>query len=123
MATYRDLIVWQRSIDLVEEVYKQSRSFPVEERYCLTVQMRRSAISVPSNIAEGQGRSTTRDFIHFLTIAYGSLRELETQVIIAGRLGYYEPPTTATLLDRCSEIGRLLNGLCTSLSARLDPPR
>jgi four helix bundle protein len=74
---YQDLIVWQKAMDLVEEVYKASRSFPREETYGLTSQIRRAAVSIPSNIAEGQGRRTTADFLRHLSIAYGSLREVK----------------------------------------------
>src|SRR5712691_5534753 len=82
---YQELIVWQKAMDLVEDVYKASRDFPREEVYALTSQIRRAAVSIPSNIAEGQGRRTTLDFLRHLSIAYGSLREVETQILIAGR--------------------------------------
>ena len=85
---YQELIVWQKAMNLAEEVYKVSRSFPREEIYGLTSQLRRAAISIPSNVAEGQGRRTTADFLHHLSIAYGSLLELETQILIATRLSY-----------------------------------
>jgi four helix bundle protein len=85
---YRELIVWQRAMDLVEEVYKSSRDFPREEVYVLTSQIRRAAVSIPSNIAEGQGRKSTSEFLHYLSIAHGSLREVETQTLIAYRLRY-----------------------------------
>jgi four helix bundle protein len=81
---YQELVVWQRAMDLVEDVYKLSKHFPREELYALTSQIRRGAVSVPSNIAEGQGRRTTADFLRHLSIAYGSLREVETQAMIAG---------------------------------------
>ena len=84
---YQELIVWQKAMDLVEDVYKSSRDFPREEIYALTSQIRRAAVSIPSNIAEGQGRRTTLDFLRHLSIAYGSLREVETQILIAGRRG------------------------------------
>jgi len=76
---YRELIVWQKAMDLVEEVYKSSRDFPREEVYALTSQIRRAAVSIPSNIAEGQGRKSTSEFLHHLSIAHGSLREVETR--------------------------------------------
>jgi hypothetical protein len=76
---YRELIVWQKAMDLVEEVYKSSRDFPREEVYALTSQIRRAAVSIPSNIAEGQGRKSTNEFLHHLSIAHGSLREVETR--------------------------------------------
>ncbi len=80
---YADLIAWQKAMDLVEETYRVSARFPKEEIYGLTSQLRRSAVSIPSNIAEGQGRRTKQEFTHYLSIAYGSLRELETQILIA----------------------------------------
>src|ERR1700682_299934 len=85
---YQELIAWQKAVGLVEAVYLASRTFPREEIYGLTSQIRRAAVSVPSNIAEGQGRRTTLDFLRHLSIAYGSLREVETQILIARRLKY-----------------------------------
>jgi four helix bundle protein len=114
---YSDLIVWQRAMDFVEAIYRATKGFPVDERYGLTSQMRRAAISIPSNIAEGQGRGGMVGMVRFLRIAYGSLREVETQVILAGRLSYLEASTERSLLDCASEIGRLLNGLMKSKSA------
>ena len=81
--SYKDLIVWQKGVGLTKEIYTLTRKFPVEERFGLVSQMRRSAVSVPSNIAEGRGRTSRKDFVHFLRIANGSAMELETQVIIA----------------------------------------
>ena len=112
---YRELIAWQRAMDLVEEVYRVSKSFPREEIYGLTSQIRRAAVSVPSNIAEGQGRRTTGDFLRHLSIAYGSLREVETQILISVRLQYLSQSNTDNLMQRAGEVGRLLNGLMTSL--------
>lgn len=113
---YQELIVWQKAMDLVEEVYKTSGTFPREEIYGLTSQLRRAAVSVPSNVAEGQGRRTTADFLHHLSIAYGSLLELETQTLIATRLRYLPPGRCNDVLDMAGEVGRLLNGLMTSLA-------
>ena len=87
---YRELLVWQRAMDLVEAVYRLTGHFPSTQIYGLTSQLRRAAVSVPSNIAEGQGRSTTRDFLHHLSMAQGSLFEAETQISIGQRLGYLE---------------------------------
>ena len=87
---YRDLIVWQKAMDLVEAIYRTTAAFPREEIYGLTAQMRRAAVSIPSNIAEGNGRNTTRDYLHFLGMAYGSVKEVETQVLIAERLRYID---------------------------------
>jgi four helix bundle protein len=88
--TFRDLLVWQKGMQLVTRVYEVSRELPKEELYGLTSQMRRSAISIPSNIAEGHGRSSTKEYVHFLEVAVGSLFELDTQLEIARNLGYYE---------------------------------
>ena len=111
MQNYRDLVVWQRAMDLVELTYGLTRQFPKEELFALTSQMRRAAISVPSNIAEGQGRGSNADFVRFLRIAYGSLRELETQYLIAQRLRYLDEPHLTTVFGDASEVGKLLNGL------------
>ena len=115
---YRDLIAWQKAMDLVEEVYKLTRDFPKEEVYALTSQMRRAAVSIPSNIAEGEGRRSSNEFGHFLSIAHGSLRELETQIMIARRLAYLTDAQTQTLISMTEEVGRLLNGLANSLKRR-----
>ena len=113
---YQELIVWQKSMDLVENVYKSSKDFPREEVYALTSQIRRAAVSIPSNIAEGQGRRTTLDFLRHLSIAYGSLREVETQILIARRLRYVTQTRVDEVMDLAGEVGRLLNGLMNSLA-------
>jgi four helix bundle protein len=113
---YTDLIAWQKSMDFVEAVYRATGTFPKEKIYGLSRQMRRAAVSIPSNIAEGQGRQSRQEFHRFLSVAYGSLRELETQILIAERLQYYDSPITSKLMQSASEIGRLLNGLKNSLS-------
>jgi len=113
---YRELIVWQKAMDLVIEVYTVSRTFPREEVYGLTSQIRKAAVSVPSNIAEGQGRRTTADFLRHLSISYGSLREVETQTLIATRLGYLTERRCQEVLNLAAEVGRLLNGLMASLA-------
>ena len=110
---FRQLIVWQKAMEMVTEIYKATRSFPKEELYGLTSQIRRSAVSIPSNIAEGQGRNTKGEFLQFLGIAKGSLCELETQILIAKNLGYIA--TTDALEERINEVARLLNGLVNSL--------
>jgi four helix bundle protein len=112
---YTELVVWQKAIDLVESVYRLTGRFPKEEIYGLTAQMRRSAVSIPSNIAEGQGRRTTRDFLNFLSIAYGSLHELETQAVIANRLQYLSETDKCGLFEASAETGRLLSGLSNAL--------
>jgi four helix bundle protein len=103
-------------MDLVVRVYKATEEFPRREMFGLTNQVRRAAVSIPSNIAEGQARDTTRDFVRFLTIARGSLQELETQVLIASRLDFLGEPDRADLVGRIQEVGRLLGGLLRSLS-------
>jgi four helix bundle protein len=119
---YSDLIAWQKAVDLAEAVYRATKAFPKEEQFGLTIQLRRAVVSVPSNIAEGQGRSTTREFLHFLSIAYGSLLEVETQIIIAQRLGYLDTHQKADLLAATGEVGRIVNGLARSLQTGCDPP-
>ena len=116
LKNYQDLIAWQKSMDLVEEVYRSSRDFPREEIYGLTGQIRRAAVSIPSNIAEGQGRRTTADFLRHLSIAYGSLREVETQILIDRRLNYITQARLEEVMDLAGEVGRLLNGLMASLT-------
>src|SRR5262249_25286312 len=111
---YSDLIAWQKAMDLVVRVYKATEEFPARERFGLTNQLRRAVVSVPSNIAEGQGRHATRDFLRCLSIAYGSLQEVETQLVIARRLGYLEEEFRAGLFDLTGEVGRLINGLMNS---------
>ena len=114
--TYQELIVWQKAMDLVESVYKASQTFPREEVYALTSQIRRAAVSIASNIAEGQGRRTTSDFLRHLSIAYGSLLETETQLLIAKRLRYLGDTNLEEVMKQTAEVGRLLNGLMASLS-------
>jgi four helix bundle protein len=115
---YRELVIWQKSMDLVELVYKLTASFPKEEVFGLKSQLRRAAISIPSNIAEGQGRRTTREFLQFLSIGNGSLREVETQTDIALRLNYISQPQYAQLVDLANEISRLYHGLRASLERK-----
>ncbi len=113
---YRDLLAWQKSMDLVERVNRVSETFPKYELYGLSSQLRRAAVSVPSNIAEGQGRRHKREFQQFLGQARGSLMELETQVLIAHRLHYISQADTECLLSMSAETGRILNGLICSLN-------
>jgi four helix bundle protein len=113
---YTDLIAWQKSMDLAQELYRATAGFPKEEMYGLTSQLRRAAVSVPSNIAEGQGRRTTGAFLQHLSIAHGSLRETETQMLLAVRLGYLSDKAAASLMKQTGEVGRLITGLANSLS-------
>lgn len=103
-------------MDLVEQIYAATHEFPKDEIYCLTNQMRRSAISVASNIAEGPARKTTKDFLHFISIAQGSRAELETQIIIANRLGYIEEEKAEQLLEVLAEIAKMLYTLSSALN-------
>src|SRR5712691_9181742 len=114
--SYRDLIAWQKAMDLVEMVYAATQSWPKEELYGLTSQIRRAVVSIPSNIAEGQGRRSDRDFSRYLSIAYGSLREVETQILIAERLGYAGEPEVSKIMEMSAEVGKLVNGLANSLT-------
>ncbi|MGC2184663.1 MAG: four helix bundle protein [Terriglobales bacterium] len=114
-ASYRDLRVWQLAMELVVKMYAYTRTFPREEIYGLTSQMRRSAVSVPSNIAEGKGRSTDRDRAVFFCHARGSLLELETQILIAQHLDFLFPLEAEKLLADSAQLGRMLNALITSI--------
>jgi four helix bundle protein len=113
---YTELFAWQKAIDLVEAVYNTSAAFPREEMYGLTAQIRRAAVSVPSNIAEGQGRWTTGEFVQFLGVANGSLREVETQVHIALRLKFITQTNAEVVFVLAAEVGRLIYGLRNSLA-------
>jgi four helix bundle protein len=112
--SYRDLIAWQKAMLLVRDIYCATQSFPPEERYGLMSQLRRAAVSVPSNIAEGQARYSRREFHHFLSNARGSLAEVETQIMLANDLGHLASKEADTLLLKASELGRILNGLIAS---------
>lgn len=113
--SYRDLEVWQKAMDLVTDIYSTTNSFPDTEKFGLTNQLRRAAVSIPSNIAEGQGRGSKKEFNQFLNIAYGSLQEVETQIEISTRLNFISNEQSTPLLDQCSTIARMLNGLKRSL--------
>jgi four helix bundle protein len=116
--TYRDLLVWQRAMDLVVVAYRVSKRLPKDELYGLTSQIRRAATSVPANIAEGQGRRYTTEFLHFLGIANGSLFELETHVLASQRLGFLSNSDVNECLTIASETGMMLAGLRRSLENR-----
>ena len=113
--SYKDLVAWQKSMELVTAVYRASQGFPKEEIFGLVSQIRRSAVSVPSNIAEGHARTSKKEFQYFLSNARGSLAELETQLTIAHQLAYIDETRINQLLDRLGEVGRILNGLLTAL--------
>ncbi len=116
--SYKDLVVWKKSMGLVMQVYRVSRKFPKEETYGLTSQMRRSAVSVPSNIAEGSGRRSSGEFRQFLIQARGSLLELETQLQIAENLDYLKTQQAEELTAMTGEVGRMLNGLLDYLNRK-----
>ena len=113
--TYRDLIVWQKAMVLVTEIYKVSKSFPRREDYGLTSQLRRCAVSIPSNIAEGYGRHSRNEYIRFLQIASGSLYELQTQLEIAANLGYLKKDEFELLYESTREVERMLSVLIRRL--------
>jgi len=113
--SYQDLIVWQKAMDLVMSVYKLTEDFPKSEIYGITSQMRRSAVSIPSNIAEGSRRSSRKDFRHFLQNAYGSGAELETQIEIAKRMSFGKGLQYQNIDGILNEVMRMLNGLIRSL--------
>ena len=110
---HHDLLVWQRAIDMVKDVYRITSAFPSSEAFGLTSQMRRSAVSVPSNIAEGAARTSNKEFLHFLSMARGSLSELETQLVIAKQVGY--APETIELEKQIDDVFGLLGGLINSI--------
>lgn len=118
VATYRDLLAWQRAMDLAEAIYKATETFPRAEEYGLKAQLRRASVSVPSNIAEGQGRHSTGEFLQFLGHARGSLLEIETQVLLAERFRYFSHSQVEALLQTAAGAARVLNGLITALSAK-----
>ncbi|MBZ5704492.1 MAG: four helix bundle protein [Acidobacteriia bacterium] len=115
---YKDLIAWQKAMDLVSEVYAVTDCFPKREVYSLTDQIRRAAVSIPSNIAEGQAHFNNGEFMHFLRHARGSLAELETQVLIAHRQEYATDSQLQGLVKQINEVNRILSGLINSLTSR-----
>ncbi|HEU0016463.1 MAG TPA: four helix bundle protein [Longimicrobium sp.] len=113
--SHRDLVVWQKAMDMVVQIYRLSAKFPADERYRLTSQITRAAASVPANIAEGHARSTARDYANFLSMAKGSLMETETFLMLATRLAYLNEQQAAPTLDLVTELSKML----TALRARL----
>lgn len=113
--SYRDLLVWQKGMDLATEVYRLSRAWPKEEIYGLTSQARRAAAAIPANIAEGYGRQSTASYAHFLKIARGSLKELETHLLLAERVGFSPEEAYADVLRESDQLGRMLRSLIVSL--------
>lgn len=121
--SYKDLIVWQKSILLSITIYRLSKKFPKEEIYGLTSQIRRASVSIPSNIAEGRNRNTKKDFVQFLKISLGSVAELETQTEIAHKLNYINSQELSTVVSLSNEITRMLHSLCKKLSPPLLTPK
>jgi four helix bundle protein len=119
--SYRDLLAWQLAMQLTEHVYRVTSTFPNKETYALANQLQRAAVSVPSNIAEGHARSSTKDYLRFISIAMGSLAELETQLELSARLDYIDQPKLGELLAIADEPGRMPQGLRKSLQSKLAP--
>lgn len=116
MGNYNELRAWRMSVDFVVDVYAATQSFPHDEIFGLRLQIRRAAVSIPSNLAEGQGRSTTKDYRHFVLNARGSLMEVQTQIAICERLQYLKKGQAKNLRDQADDIGRMLNGLLRYLT-------
>jgi len=119
ISSYRDLTVWQKGMELAEICYQLTRQFPREEMFGLTSQIRRAAVSIPANIAEGWGREGTQEYIHFLRIAQGSLKELETHLILSQRVGIAAEKIVSPALGLCDEVGRMMRSLIGSLLRKL----
>jgi four helix bundle protein len=117
---YRDLDVSNKAMDLVVECYRVAEAFPSHERYGLSSQLQRAAVSIPANIAEGRSRGRTKEFIHHLSIAAGSLAEIETHLEIAARLKYLDEPRKKGLFEETTVVGRMMNALQSSLRRKLD---
>lgn len=112
---FKELIAWKKGMDLVEEVYRVSRNFPADERFGLTAQIRKAVVSIPSNVAEGYGRSTKADYIHFIDIAKGSANEVQTQLLIAQRLSFLREQDSQRASAMADEVQRVLRGLSDGL--------
>ena len=122
LKNYKELKVWQKAYGLCLEIYRITSAFPKEERYGLTSQIRRAAVSVPSNIAEGYGSKTSREYIQALYVAYGSNCELETQILISGDLGYIRACDLEILQRDIGEVERMLKGLISALEKKTSNP-
>jgi four helix bundle protein len=118
--THRDLIVWQKAIALAVDIHRLCERMPRHELFGLTSQLRRAAVSIPSNIAEGAARKTTKEFMCFLHVARGSLAELETQLLLAQRVGYFDDESNRALQPVVDEVGRLINAIIVSLRRKRD---
>ena len=118
LKNYKDLLVWQKGYQLCLNIYKETRTFPKDEQYILVPQIRRAAVSIPSNAAEGYGRKTTKEYIQFLYIAYGSLCELETQILLSSDLGYLGEDRYRLIQGAIEEVERMLKALIRSLEGK-----
>ncbi|OAA30176.1 hypothetical protein AT15_00440 [Kosmotoga arenicorallina S304] len=118
--SFKELDLWEKSIELVTDIYSLTKKFPKSEIYGLTMQMRRAAVSIPSNIAEGNGRGSSKEFIQFLIVSRGSLTELMTQVEISKRLGFIPKDESKDLLEKMERIMMMLNKLITTLRSKLN---
>jgi four helix bundle protein len=116
--SYKELIVWQKAVDMAVEVYALTKLLPREELYGLTSQLRRAAVSVPSNIAEGNSRNTTKEYVQFLNIALGSKAEIETQIEICKRLNYLTEEQIGKAIGLCSEVGKMINAIISRLTPK-----
>jgi four helix bundle protein len=117
--SHKDLVVWRKALELAVQIHRLTEHLPRYERFGLVSQLRRAAVSVPSNIAEGAARRTTRDFLAFLHVARGSVAELETQLLLAQEFGYVESLMFQDVMARLDEVGRLVNGVIAGLHRRL----
>jgi four helix bundle protein len=118
ISSYRELHVWQQAMDLAEMSYRSTRTFPREELYGAAAQIRRAAASIPANIAEGNGRENRGEYIQYLRIAQGSLKELETHVLLSQRVGLVSRDNAEPLLDKCEAAGKMLRALIRSLQSK-----
>jgi four helix bundle protein len=119
ITSYKDLEVWKKAVELVTQIYLQSKKFPLEENFGLTSQIRRAAVSIPANMAEGWGRQTTKEYIQSLRISRGPLLELETEMLIAFNLNYIDKSDFTAINERISEISKMLNSLISKLEAKV----
>jgi four helix bundle protein len=119
--SYRDLSVWQIGMDLAASVYELTRGFPAHEKYGLSSQLQRSAVSIPANIAEGHAKDSTKQFLFHISVAMGSVAESETHLLLAERFEYGEREAIVKLLDLCDRVGRMLHNLQKTLKAKLEP--
>ena len=118
MRPHENLEVWKKAVDLVVLVYRATENFPSEEKFGLTSQIRRASVSIPSNIAEGAARASSKEFLYFLSNAQGSASEVSTQLLIAQKLNYITAAQYGRLLNDFDEIGRMINGLCANLRSK-----